>query len=151
MAFVHGPGFWKPGYISLSSRPRYSVTSRCVDTFRPGILNEVTSVEDFDFLVESGASTESLVVIEFYAKWCKKCIKMMPRFRKIALDNRDCWFGKVDINAVGKLPRRQKIKQMPTFQIFSATEKLGEVIGSLDADTVDQEIRNYLESAKDRG
>jgi len=121
------------------------------DTFRPGILNEVTSVEDFDFLVESGASTESLVVIEFYAKWCKKCIKMMPRFRKIALDNRDCWFGKVDINAVGKLPRRQKIKQMPTFQIFSATEKLGEVIGSLDADTVDQEIRNYLESAKDRG
>ncbi|KAJ8906677.1 hypothetical protein NDN08_003167 [Rhodosorus marinus] len=151
MAFVHGPGLWKARGVSLASRPRYSVAGRCVDSFKPGILNEVTSVEDFDFLVESGATTESLVVIEFYAKWCKKCIKMMPRFRKIALDNRDCWFGKVDINAVGKLPRRQKIKEMPTFQIFSGTEKLGEVIGSLDADTVDEEIRNYFPSDKDPG
>jgi len=50
--------------------------------FAKGTINEIGSVEEFDRLIED-AGDDNLAVVEFYAKWCRKCISMVKRFVKV--------------------------------------------------------------------
>jgi len=92
------------------------------------------------------AGDDNLAVVEFYAKWCRKCISMVKRYKKLSMEFDLSLCGKVDINAVGKLPRRQNIREMPTFQFFKKGEKVGEIIGRLDSDSVEKEMREMFEA-----
>eukprot|EP00188_Purpureofilum_apyrenoidigerum_P001480 Plantae.Rhodophyta-Purpureofilum_apyrenoidigerum.ctg18143.p1 GENE.Plantae.Rhodophyta-Purpureofilum_apyrenoidigerum.ctg18143~~Plantae.Rhodophyta-Purpureofilum_apyrenoidigerum.ctg18143.p1 ORF type:complete len:163 (+),score=44.70 Plantae.Rhodophyta-Purpureofilum_apyrenoidigerum.ctg18143:70-558(+) len=118
----------------------------CVSSvkFERGTINEIASLEEFDKMLEEADG--DLAVVEFYAKWCKKCISMVKRYKKLSMEFEASLCGKVDINVVGKLPRRQNIREMPTFQFFKKGEKVGEIIGRLDSDGVEKQMREYFET-----
>jgi len=60
------------------------------------------------------------VVVKFYANWCRKCMAMGPKFKKIAAGYGErALFVKIDIEEAGHLAKKQSgVVAIPTFQVW---------------------------------
>ncbi len=64
-------------------------------------------------------STHKIVVLDFYAKWCGPCIKMMPTIEKLSEELKGkVLFVKVDADQNKALMASYAIDEIPTFLIF---------------------------------
>mmetsp|Transcript_10928 Transcript_10928/g.17885 ORF Transcript_10928/g.17885 Transcript_10928/m.17885 type:complete len:231 (+) Transcript_10928:170-862(+) len=107
-----------------------------------GNIIEITSVDQFDTILQEAG--DRLVVADFFAKWCRKCLYIMPRYARISKANPDVMFLKVDVNEVAGLPQRVGIKKMPTFQYWKHGQKLDEFVGADSADTVEKMLTEQV-------
>ena len=86
--------------------------------------------------------TDKLVVVDWYASWCKVCFFLEPRFKKMAREFEDsAIFAKVDAIVLeyndGKSgPSNLKgvcgVEKYPTFQVWKEGVLVGEIIGAQD-------------------
>eukprot|EP00884_Botryococcus_braunii_P004557 jgi/Botrbrau1/14101/Bobra.182_3s0045.1 len=123
---------------------------------------EVAGEEDFAKLLASG----DVVVVDWMAKWCRKCIYLKPKLEKLmetefkehasvaCLPRMRTWIplGFVDVNNVpSTLVRGNDISKMPTISVFRRGEKVAEHVaaeGGLDAiDSIRRVIKNVLADA----
>lgn len=70
--------------------------------------------QNFDEVVTSN----DIVLVDFWAAWCGPCRRFGPIFERIAEDNPDLVFGKVDTEAERELSARANITSIPTLMIF---------------------------------
>jgi len=79
---------------------------------------------DIVYAVKSRADLESkfveagdkLVVIDFFATWCKPCLRIAPLLKQIAEEKKDKLVVlKVDVDEVEELVGEYNIEVMPTF------------------------------------
>ncbi len=69
--------------------------------------------------IEKLVSTHKIVVLDFYAKWCGPCIKMMPTIEKLSEELKGkVLFVKVDADQNKALIASYAIDEIPTFLIF---------------------------------
>ena len=83
----------------------------------PGIVHDITSKEDLEKLQATG----KLVVIDWYAQWCGPCKAFKPTFKKMAKEQTDVLFCKIDVDELANhglddLAADHEISSMPTFQ-----------------------------------
>jgi len=50
---------------------------------------ELTSQEEFESMLFTSRMTDQLLVVDWYASWCKVCVFLEPRFRKMAKEYAD--------------------------------------------------------------
>ena len=88
------------------------------------------SVEDFDALV----SSQPFVVVDFYATWCRPCIKMAPHLKKIAGEYEDNQLKVVKIDAEKNvsLSTAHNIKGYPTLKLFKDGKEVKTKMGGLN-------------------
>lgn len=95
-----------------------------------------------------------VVVVDWMAKWCRKCIYLKPKLERML---RDEFPGVplvfIDVNSVpGGLVYGQGIKKMPTIAVYQDGEKVTEHIaaetGSLAVDKIRQMIKGHIDSTK---
>eukprot|EP00884_Botryococcus_braunii_P004558 jgi/Botrbrau1/14102/Bobra.182_3s0045.2 len=110
---------------------------------------EVAGEEDFAKLLASG----DVVVVDWMAKWCRKCIYLKPKLEKLMeTEFKEIPLGFVDVNNVpSTLVRGNDISKMPTISVFRRGEKVAEHVaaeGGLDAiDSIRRVIKNVLADA----
>lgn len=63
----------------------------------PGVVHEVSAPEQFDALL-AAAGPDGLVVADFMAKWCRKCIYLKARLPKLALAHPNVFFATIDVS-----------------------------------------------------
>lgn len=69
--------------------------------------------------IEKLVSNHKIVVLDFYAKWCAPCIKMMPTIEKLSEELKGkVMFVKVDADQNKALMTSYAIDEIPTFLIF---------------------------------
>lgn len=69
--------------------------------------------------IEKLVSNHKIVVLDFYAKWCAPCIKMMPTIEKLSEELKGkVLFVKVDADQNKALMTNYAIDEIPTFLIF---------------------------------
>eukprot|EP00568_Trieres_chinensis_P006192 CAMPEP_0183307788 /NCGR_PEP_ID=MMETSP0160_2-20130417/19353_1 /TAXON_ID=2839 ORGANISM="Odontella Sinensis, Strain Grunow 1884" /NCGR_SAMPLE_ID=MMETSP0160_2 /ASSEMBLY_ACC=CAM_ASM_000250 /LENGTH=236 /DNA_ID=CAMNT_0025471457 /DNA_START=66 /DNA_END=776 /DNA_ORIENTATION=- len=97
-------------------------------------ITKVGEAQDFlDFVAED----DRLVVVKFYASWCKSCQKFGVRFRKLAIEEGDkidtegdvselgrVRFAEVEFNANAKLCQTLGIKRLPSIHMYKGKELL---------------------------
>lgn len=73
------------------------------------------------------------VILDFWAGWCKPCQIFSPIFEKLAQENPDVYFGKVDTEAEGakELAAAFQIRSIPTIMAFKQGELVLEHAGVL--------------------
>lgn len=77
-------------------------------------FRDVHSTQEFvDALANAG---EKLVVVEFYASWCGSCRALYPKLCKLAAENPDVEFMKVNFDENKPMCKSFNIKVLPFFQ-----------------------------------
>jgi thiol-disulfide isomerase/thioredoxin len=97
-------------------------------------LEVVTTEAEFDSAIRS----HELVIVDFMARWCRKCIYLKPKLeRMLREDFPDVRILFVDVNAVpSAVIKKSGVKKMPTIQLYKNGEQGPEHIaaeGAIDA------------------
>ena len=113
-------------------------------------------MDEYQSLVND-ASKDKLVVIDFTAKWCGPCRHISPVFEKLAQENTDVSFAKVDVDETQEVTAKFHVSSMPTF-IFSKggveierfsganSEKLTNLVAELRAPGVNTSREKLMEN-----
>lgn len=78
-----------------------------------GVAHVVTQ-KSFEDTVEKN----EIVLLDFWADWCGPCKTFAPTFEKVAAQNPDVYFGKVDTEAEQELAGAFGIRSIPTLMAF---------------------------------
>ena len=76
------------------------------------------------------AAGDKLVVIDFFAEWCPPCRMMSPEIEKLATQDKDVVFLKVDVVVNTEAAERFYINALPTFILIKDGAMIDEVLGA---------------------
>jgi len=106
------------------------------------ILKERT---DYLEILERANNEHRFVVVFFFADYCGHCKKVDRNILKLAENNQDVFFCKMDVEEHKKLIGNLGIKKVPTFQLYRSKLLIGEVVGSNE-----RELKRLLQRHKAR-
>ena len=76
------------------------------------------------------AAGDKLVVIDFFAEWCLPCRMMSPEIERLAVEETEVVFLKVDIAVNKEAAERFYINALPTFILIKGGAMVDEVLGA---------------------
>lgn len=88
----------------------------------------IATLEDFNATLEKAG--DKLVVVDFTATWCGPCQRIAPIFQKLADENPNVVFIKVDVDENEETAAAYGISAMPTFIFIKNKEKLETMEGA---------------------
>lgn len=110
-----------------------------------GIEDKVVKLGDDDF-DEKVLASQDLWVVEFFAPWCGHCKKLVPEFKKAAVDlDGKAFLATVDCTKHNGLKDKYKIESFPTIKVFSNDKSNPSDFGSRDHKGIVSEIESLLE------
>lgn len=85
------------------------------------------------------------VLVDFYADWCGPCKMMAPVIAELAekYDGK-VKIGKCDIEADDGLARTYRVMNIPNMKIFVNGEVVGNIVGAVEPEELEAEIRKVL-------
>ncbi|EPI41606.1 thioredoxin [Gardnerella vaginalis] len=93
---------------------------------------------------EKIASTNEIVVVDFWATWCGPCRAFGPIFEKVSEKYPDIPFVKIDIDESNEIAEAAQIKAVPTIMVIKRGEVIYRQAGSLLA----SDLEDLVEQAK---
>lgn len=111
----------------------------------PGLVHDVTTPEQFDRLLQVATEHNALLVADFMARWCRKCLYLLPKLKKLGLEFSNVYYCSINVNAVNRLPRQFEITKLPTFIFFKKGERVGTIIGGAAPPKVASTLRTTIE------
>lgn len=102
-------------------------------------IEEITSQEQFDRLVNNPDKVNVLIVCEFYATWCSSCAQIAPIVSKWASNDYrlNVVFAKINVDENEDLSNQYSIKGLPTFLFFKRGKELARFTGT-DSNTLEK-------------
>lgn len=96
------------------------------------MVHEVKSKAELEAkLIEAG---DKLVVVDFFATWCRPCENIAPVLDELASQNADKMVAiKVDVDEVEDMVDEYAIEVMPTFVFKRKGQHLDTLVGSKEA------------------
>jgi len=80
------------------------------------------------------AAHGGVVVVEFWARWCRPCRAMAPLIARVATERRDVLVAKVDVDRAGRLAARYGVHAVPTLMRFDGGRPTASTVGVLAYD-----------------
>ena len=97
---------------------------------------DVRSEEELRDVMRAAYGNErasTLLVVEFYGKWCNSCRRLYPRLCKLAAQEQDVLFCKIDFDACKDLCRKLGVAKLPYFHVYNGSgSRLADFAASLD-------------------
>ncbi|MDG6921957.1 MAG: thioredoxin family protein [Nitrososphaerota archaeon] len=75
--------------------------------------------------------TSRKVFVDFWAPWCKPCVRMDPLIERMADKHSTITFAKVNIEDYGELASRYHISSIPAYVIFTDSSPSASKIGTM--------------------
>lgn len=102
--------------------------------------NEAYEIAQDDFEKEV-IQSEDIVLVDFYANWCKPCNDLSPRLDEVAKKEKDVKFVKIDIDDATDLKFEYDIKAVPTMIIFKDGKEVDRHMGPLEVNEIIEWIK----------
>lgn len=88
--------------------------------------------------------TDLPVLIDLWAEWCGPCKMMAPHFAKVASQNSQVIFAKIDTEANPRLSAAFNVRSIPTLVLMNKMTELARVSGSLRTTELQQWLDQQL-------
>jgi thioredoxin len=83
------------------------------------------------------------VFVDFWAPWCKPCLKMEPVIERIADRHATITFAKVNIEDHADLASRYHISSLPAYMMFTNSSPSFSRIGAVSEAELEEMIVEY--------
>jgi thiol-disulfide isomerase/thioredoxin len=97
---------------------------------------DVTSEQELRDVMRAAYGNErasTLLVVEFYGKWCNSCRRLYPALKKLAKREQDVLFVKIDFDECKELCRKLGVVKLPYFHVYNGSgSRLADFASSLD-------------------
>ncbi|EIM90131.1 thioredoxin TrxA [Stereum hirsutum FP-91666 SS1] len=89
----------------------------------------VTPIESLDDFNATINNKDKVVIVDFWATWCRPCKMIGPVFEKYSNIYTDIEFRKVETDSQPEISQEMSIRSLPTFIAFKDGQKLQELPG----------------------
>lgn len=111
-----------------------------------GIIHDVESKDDLEIkLREAG---DKLAVLFFSAEWCGHSAKVKPEIEKLAYENLDVVFLKIDIDRCVSVRKMYNIRAVPAFVFIKSYKEVSNRIEGSSSSAIEK-IRKTIEQHRD--
>ena len=97
------------------------------------------TLNNFNAIINS----KKTVVVDFWAPWCGPCTHFAPTFERVATEQQDVRFVKIDTEAQQSLSAKYNIRSIPTLMVF----KRGKIIDTLNGALPEIQFKQWLSQA----
>ena len=90
------------------------------ETDLPQNFTHISTVQEL--VDELAAGADQLVVVDFFAPWCRACKALFPKFKKLCVEHSDVKFIGVNFDENKGLARSLGVKVLPFFHFYRGAE-----------------------------
>jgi thioredoxin len=92
---------------------------------------------NFDYFL---ATHDGILVVDFWARWCRPCKAMAPLVARVAAERPELLVAKVDVDRARRLAARHGVSAVPTLMRFDDGRPTASVVGALPYDRLLAEL-----------
>ncbi|RLN53262.1 hypothetical protein BBJ29_004431 [Phytophthora kernoviae] len=100
-------------------------------------LVSVDSDDQWEQLMQQNESAGHVLVVDFWATWCKPCMEIAPFFKELSAKFPKAVFARVDVDELENVTEEFNVASLPSFKVFKGGKVVDELSGA---------IRSALES-----
>ena len=86
-----------------------------------GRVAELSSLEEWEALVERAAAEKLIIVVDLFALWCPPCRRAAPVYAQMSEEMRGAAFVKINVDKSPELATELGARVLPTFKLFRST------------------------------
>lgn len=88
-------------------------------------------------------SLHNVLVVDFWAKWCRPCKMFSPILDEISKEN-NVWIAKLDIDENPNTAYKYDVSSVPTTIIFEKGKPVKRIIGAKPKHQMVEELKQWL-------
>jgi thioredoxin len=100
---------------------------------------ELTSA-NFDRTVRSGGK----IFVDFWAPWCKPCVRMEPLIERMADRHSGITFAKVNVENSSDIATRFHISSLPAYLVFTNSSPMFSKTGAVSESELEELISEHV-------
>jgi thioredoxin 1 len=99
---------------------------------------------DMDSFDEAISSSDTPILVDFWAEWCGPCKMIAPILEEIASEHEGIKIAKVNVDESPDLARRYEIMSIPALIVFENGAPAKKLIGAKPKGALLEEIGEFL-------
>jgi thioredoxin 1 len=117
---------------------KWNASNKPLDTGTTNNISSGLSIDEFNKLLES----DKLVLIDYNAKWCKPCKKMLPMLEAFVEKRKDKMvLIKIDADENKDLLQQKRIESIPVLELYKNSKLIWKHEGEIDEATLSNETK----------